>query len=77
MMYVITGQIKADKVNRWADATQKAIDKQIGFLYYGKIISAPEVNARIEGGGFQISSQELSKDREKMLYIYESLHIER
>lgn len=73
MTYVITGQIKAEKAKIWADATEKAIGKQIGFLYNGKIISSPQVNARIEGGHFQISSQDLSKDREKTLGVYEAL----
>lgn len=73
MTYVITGQMKADKIKTWADATEKAIGKQIGFLYNGEIISAPQVNARIEMGHFQISSQKLSKDREKMLGIYKAL----
>lgn len=35
MTYVITGQMKAEKVKTWADATEKAIGKQIGFLYNG------------------------------------------
>lgn len=73
MTYVITGQMKADKIKTWADATEKAIGKQIGFLYNGEIISAPQVNARIERGHFQISSKELSRDREKTLCIYEAL----
>ena len=73
MTYVITGQMKADKFDTWADATEKAIGKRIGFLYNGEIISAPQVNARIEGGNFQISSQEISTNREKIFSIYKTL----
>lgn len=73
MTYVITGQIKTEKAKIWADATEKAIGKQIGFLYNGEIISAPQVNSRIEGGNFQISSKELSFNREKTFSIYKNL----
>lgn len=53
--YFIIGKIKKDKIHIWADATEKSIGKQIGFLFGGKIISAPQVNQRIENGNFMIS----------------------
>lgn len=71
--YQIVGKVKDDKVQAWADATEKAVGSQIGFLYNGKIISAPQVNMRIEGGNFSVSSWELHKDRQKMTEIFEQL----
>lgn len=73
MTYILTGKVKADKIKTWADATEKAIGKQIGFLYNGKIITAPQVNMKIENGSFLISSPELLKNREKILAIFEQL----
>ena len=73
MTYVLTGKVKAGKIKTWADATEKATGKQIGFLYNGKIITAPQVNMKIENGNFLISSPELIEDREKILTIFEQL----
>lgn len=53
--YFIVGKIKKDKIQTWEDATQKSIGKQIGFLFDGRIISAPQVNQQIENGIFMIS----------------------
>lgn len=64
LTYFIVGRIKKDKIHIWADATEKSIGKQIGFLFDGKIISAPQVNQRIENGNFMISlhnTEELKK----------------
>ena len=71
--YQVIGKIKDNKVKAWADATEKAIGKQIGFMYNGEIISAPQVNMRIESGNFSISSKELLHDRQKMTEIFEQL----
>lgn len=54
--YAISGQISKHKNNKWADETEKSIGKQIAFVYNDSIISAPQVNARIESGTFMITS---------------------
>lgn len=54
--YAISGQISKHKLNKWADETEKSIGKQIAFVYNDSIISAPQVNARIESGTFLITS---------------------
>jgi len=36
--------------NIWADATEKSIGKQLGFIIDNKLVYAPKVNARIESG---------------------------
>lgn len=54
--YAISGQISKHKINKWADETEKSIGKQIAFVYNNSIISAPQVNARIESGTFMITS---------------------
>ncbi len=72
VIFQITGKIKADKVKKFADATEKAIDKQIGFLYNGEVISAPRINQRIDGGHFSITPPFMN-DRDKMMQLYEDL----
>lgn len=54
--YAISGRISKHKINKWADETEKSIGKQIAFVYNDSIISAPQVNARIESGTFMITS---------------------
>lgn len=56
VIYQIVGKIKQNKVQAWADATEKSIGKQIGFLYGGEVIAAPRLNQRIESGNFAIST---------------------
>ncbi len=73
MTYVIAGRVKAGRVADWADATERATGRQIGFLYRGRMLVAPYVNARIENGNFAIASPELIRDREKTLDVYENL----
>lgn len=51
---VIYGEVSRFKRNKYADATEKAIGKQIGFIYNNEIIFSPRVNTRIESGLFQI-----------------------
>lgn len=53
---MIIGTIKKEKSSRWADATEKAIGKRIGFIYNDKVITDPQVNMRIESGNFMISN---------------------
>lgn len=54
--YVITGQISEHKIAKWANETEKAIGKQIAFVFNDSIITNPTVNCRIESGAFLISS---------------------
>lgn len=54
-IYIILGSIKPEKKSVFADATEKAIGKQIGFLYNGELLTKPMVNSRIEGGNFMIT----------------------
>ena len=56
MVYQIIGKIKEEKINVWADATEKSIGNQIGFIYDGHIIASPKVNQRIDSGNFAIST---------------------
>lgn len=53
---VISGKICEQKQAIWADATERAIGQQIGFVFNDTVITAPIVNARIESGIFQISN---------------------
>lgn len=77
MTYMITGKIKSDKAKVWADATEKAIGKHMGFLYNGKVVTAPQVNARIESGDFQIIPDEFCNDRRRIFEMYDTLIDER
>ena len=53
---VISGQISKYKSNKWAKETEKAIGRQIAFVFNDSIITDPRVNCRIESGAFQITS---------------------
>lgn len=52
---VIIGQISKYKLDKWADETEKALGKQIAFVFNDTIISNTQVNQRLEDGVFQIS----------------------
>lgn len=54
--YVIFGQIHLYYMNLWAEETEKAIGKQIAFVFNDSVISTPTVNMRIESGNFAITS---------------------
>lgn len=54
--YAIFGQIHPYYMNRWAEETEKAIGKQIAFVFNDSVISNPTVNMRIESGNFAITS---------------------
>ena len=56
MHFQIAGTIGEHKRGKWADATEKAIGKRIGFVFNNKVITAPQVNMRIESGRFAISA---------------------
>lgn len=61
--------LKADKVRKWADATENRIGKRIGFVFNDSVIMAPTVNCRIESGSFTINSP----DKTLMIKIYNTL----
>lgn len=56
MQFQIAGTIGEHKRGKWADATEKAVGKRIGFVFNNKVITAPQVNMRIESGRFAISA---------------------
>ena len=66
---VIEGKLKADKVQKWADATESRIGKRIGFVFNDSVIMAPTVNCRIESGDFSINSP----DKALIIEIFNSL----
>ena len=53
---LIQGQVKTEKREQWADGTEHLIGKRLGFVYEDSVITAPQINARIESGSFQITS---------------------
>lgn len=55
-VYSIVGQVCRSKRQAWADATERWIGKRIGFVFNDSLITSPQVNMRIEGGNFQIST---------------------
>ena len=69
-MIVITGKLKDDKIQKWADATESRIGKRIGFVFKDSVIMAPTVHCRIESGTFTINSN----DRKLILEIFNSLN---
>lgn len=68
-MAVIEGKLKAEKVQKWADATESRIGKRIGFVFNDSVIMAPTVNCRIESGSFSINSP----DQALVIKIYNSI----
>lgn len=52
----IQGRVKPEKRLQWADGTERLIGKRLGFIYNDSVITAPQINARIESGAFQITS---------------------
>lgn len=53
---LIQGRVKPGKRQQWADGTERLIGKRLGFIYNDSVITAPQINARIESGAFQITS---------------------
>lgn len=53
---LIQGRVKPEKRRQWADGTERLIGKRLGFVYNDSVITAPQINARIESGSFQITS---------------------
>lgn len=54
--YQIVGTISKHKWKKWEDATEKAVGKQIGFVFNNEVITAPKVNMKLEKGRFAISN---------------------
>lgn len=55
---LIQGWVKSEKRKQWADDTELLIGKRLGFIYNDSVITAPQINARIESGSFQINSSD-------------------
>lgn len=56
--YQIMGQMTEAGKKAWADATERSVGKQLGFLFDGVVLTAPYVNCKIESGRFQIITDE-------------------
>ena len=54
-VYQIYGCTKPEKTKTFADATEKQIGKEIAFVYQGRVLDHPRVNARIESGNWALS----------------------
>lgn len=67
--YTISGGLKPEKIQAFADATEKYAGHRIGFLYNGEVLIDPRVNGRIDSGNWQITEPE----REKAFTLY--LHL--
>ncbi len=68
-LVLIQGRVKAEKQQQWADDTERMIGKRIGFVYNDSVVTAPQINARIESGSFQI----ISSDTILIKNIYNSI----
>lgn len=68
-LVAIQGMVKAEKRQQWADGTERMIGKRIGFVYNDSVVTAPQINARIESGSFQI----ISSDTILIKNIYNSI----
>lgn len=55
---LIQGRVKPEKRQHWAEGTERLIGKRLGFVYNDSVITAPQINARIESGAFQINSSD-------------------
>lgn len=53
---LIHGRVKPYKRRQWADVTEQLIGHRIGFVYNDTIVTAPQINSRIESGSFQITN---------------------
>lgn len=61
---LIQGRVKPEKRRQWADDTERLIGKRLGFVYNDSVITAPQINARIESGAFQITSPDTTLIKE-------------
>ncbi len=65
----IQGRVKPDRRLQWADDTERLIGHRLGFVHNDSIITAPQINARIESGTFQINSSDTTLIKEIFLSI--------
>lgn len=70
--YAIYGQVHPYYFEHWTSETEKAIGKQIAFVFNDSVITNPRVNCRIESGNFVITSH----CDKKLPAIYEKLNSE-
>lgn len=61
---LIQGRVKPEKRQQWADGTERLIGKRLGFVYKDSVITAPQINARIESGSFQITNTDTTLIKE-------------
>lgn len=66
---LIQGRVKPEKRQQWASGTERLVGKRLGFVYNDSVITAPQINARIESGSFQI----ISPDTVFIRNIYNSI----
>lgn len=52
---VISGSVSKHKLQAWTDSTEQLIGKRMGFVFNDSVITAPQVNMRIESGAFLIN----------------------
>ena len=69
--YAIYGQVHPYHLEHWVAETEKAIGKQIAFVFNDSVITNPMVNAKIESGNFAITSRHNDKE---LPSIYEKLN---
>ncbi len=67
-MYIY-GEVKPENRNSWAEGTERLIGHRLGFIFNDSVITAPNVNARMESGSFEI----ISPDTSLLKRIYQSL----
>ncbi len=66
---LIQGRVKPEKRQQWADGTERLIGKRLGFVFNDSVITAPQINTRIESGSYQINSPDTALIR----VIYNSI----
>ncbi len=71
---LIQGHVKPEIRQLWADATERLIGHRLGFDYRDSVISAPQINARIESGSFQITSSDTTLIKSVYLSIRQQIN---
>ncbi len=65
----ISGNLQPKKRKSWADGTESLIGHRLGFVFKDSVIMAPNINARMESGSFEI----ISPDTILLKRIYQSI----
>ncbi len=60
--FALSIKINRNYENLWADATEKSIRKRLGLIIDNKLVNAPMVNMRIEGGMSSLNRGVYSKE---------------